>query len=178
MSSLARTEAWLRKFIIKENICPFAHLPYRQGRVRLVEADAKTEEELTRILLAELLYLYEHPREQVETSLVIIPQLFAAFDDFWAYVEWTEVLLEQAGLDGVFQIVGFHPYFRFADSLGPGDAADFVNRSPLPLLHLIREESISEARATYPDIEAIPARNARKLRGMTYTVLQNALRAE
>jgi hypothetical protein len=179
MSTTARIEAWLREFIIRRDICPFAHLPYRQGRVRIVSTEADTEELATQTLLAELLKLYETPREEVETTLLVLPQLFADFEDFWSYVEWIEEeLLEQAGLHGIFQVVGFHPHFRFADSQGPTDAADFTNRSPFPLLHLIRELSITEARATYPNIEDIPAHNAKKLRELGYEVLSQALRAD
>jgi hypothetical protein len=175
MSSLSRIEAWLRQFIIQEDVCPFAHRPYRQGRIRLVDVEAQTEESATQTLLAELLYLYEHPREEVETTLLVLPHLLSDFDDFWAYVEWTEELVEQAGLRGLIQVVGFHPQFRFADSHGVNDAADFVNRSPLPILHLIREVSIAEAREAYPNIQEIPSRNAEKLRQLGYASLQRAL---
>ena len=111
------------------------------------------------------------PRKKLETTILVFPQQLSDFDDFWSYWEWTQSLLEESGTAGLLQIVGFHPDFRFGDS-EPSDLANFVNRSPYPLLHLLREESVSEAVAQYPNIDAIPERNALYLRRLSQATLQ------
>ena len=47
------------------------------------------------------------------------------------------------------------------------DAANFSNRAPYPIFHLLREDSVERVLATYPDPENIPERNIAKLRGMS-----------
>jgi len=46
----------------------------------------------------------------------------------------------------------------FADEV-VDDASNYTNRSPLPLLHLLRESSIERAIASAPNIDQIPERN-------------------
>ena len=52
---------------------------------------------------------------------------------------------------------------RFAD-VAADDPANHTNRSPYPMLHLLREQSVARAVAAHPDPEAIPMRNAARLR--------------
>jgi hypothetical protein len=47
------------------------------------------------------------------------------------------------------------------------DAGNLTNRSPWPILHIIREASIDKALADYPDPEAIPDRNIDKVHSLT-----------
>ena len=78
-------------------------------------------------------------------------------------LELAERLLAQLGYEGVYQIASFHPDYCFADA-DNDDAANFTNRSPYPMLHLLREASLSMAIDNYPDIDAIPQRNVEKAR--------------
>lgn len=166
-----RIQNWLTSFIVGHNICPFAQRPLVRNLVKLEVAEGEEEEELTRSLLQAIQELIITPREELETTLLVVPDQLVDFDDFWSYWEWTQELLKESGAIGLLQIVGFHPDFRFADS-EPEDAANFVNRSPYPLLHLLREDSISEAVDQYPDITGIPERNAVYLRRMSRATLR------
>jgi hypothetical protein len=54
----------------------------------------------------------------------------------------------------------FHPDYLFADA--PADASShYTNRSPFPILHLIREESLEAALEKFPNPENIPLRNVK-----------------
>ena len=66
---------------------------------------------------------------------------------------------------GEIQIASFHPDYRFADA-APDDVANATNRSPHPMLHLLREVSVARAVASHPDPAAIPARNVEQLRAL------------
>jgi len=63
----------------------------------------------------------------------------------------------------VLQGASFHPAYRFADA-EPDDIANATNRSPWPMLHLLREASIDRAVAAFPEAEAIYAANIATLR--------------
>lgn len=173
-----RTAQWVEEFIIAMNICPFAKKPWMKNAVRIRVVEEEQEEALTQALLEELLALSEQPADELETTLLVHPAVLSDFDEFLAYVEWTNEVLEKSGLEGVIQIVGFHPdyYFEGAEQ----DKANYTNRSPYQMLHLIREQSVEEAALSYPNIEGIPERNIELLRKMELADLQKiaALRWE
>lgn len=160
-----RIEEWLESFVIGLNLCPFAKQPWQAGVVKITVVNTEVEEELTQALLKEFLALVELGRDEVETTLVVHPNLLLDFDDFLAYSEWTEELLEKSGLEELIQIVGFHPDYYF-DNTEKSDKGNYTNRSPYPMLHLIRKISVEEAIAGYPNIEEIPTRNVELLRNM------------
>ncbi|HEY2253591.1 MAG TPA: DUF1415 family protein, partial [Planctomycetaceae bacterium] len=47
------------------------------------------------------------------------------------------------------------------------DAGNLTNRSPWPILHILRESSIDQALDDYPDPEAIAVRNIDKMHSLT-----------
>jgi uncharacterized protein len=88
---------------------------------------------------------------------------FLDFNDFLAVADRA---VQQLDLEGVVQIASFHPDYRFADSAGDDDIANFSNRSPFPTLHLLRESSIEAAVAAFPDAADIYERNIETLRSL------------
>ena len=170
MSPVEVVHSWLANFVIGHNICPFAKRPFLQERIRIRVVDTTEEALLTRALLEELSDLVTEDRQKLETSLLVFPNLFPDFDEFWAYWEWTQDLLQESKTEGLVQLVGFHPDFYFGDS-DQEDLANYTNRSPFPLLHLLREESVEEAVAQFSDIDEIPERNAVYLRTLSQKAL-------
>lgn len=162
---------WLANFVVGHNICPFAKKPLAQKRVRIRVLESTEEEELTKALLTELGELVATPRTELETSLLVFPNLLVDFDDFWAYWEWTQELLVATKTEGLVQLVGFHPDFYFGEN-DPADLANYTNRSPYPLLHLLREESVEEAATQFEEIAEISARNMTYLRTLKKELLE------
>jgi hypothetical protein len=76
-----------------------------------------------------------------------------------------EQAVGEAGLTGVIQLASFHPDYRFAGARAD-DPANFTNRSPYPMFHLIREDRLEAALASYRHPERIPERNVRRLRAL------------
>ena len=157
---------WLERVVIGLNLCPFAAAPYRAGRVRFSVSDARTEEALLEDLHGELARMDREPPEELETTLLIVPQVFTDFDAYNQFLEFADALLEQFGWDGCYQIATFHPDYRFAGTAGD-DAGNLTNRSPYPILHLIREASIERALEHFDDPSAIPVRNIRMVESLT-----------
>lgn len=145
------------------NLCPFAAVPWRQGRVRFKLSDATNAQRLAEELAEELLALQAADPLECETTLLIHPGVLANFLDYNDFLDLADRLLEDLALDGVLQIASFHPHYQFADS-DADDAANCTNRSPYPMLHLLREASIEAATKRLSDPDAIYQRNIETLR--------------
>ena len=81
----------------------------------------------------------------------------------WSYskpihLDVADQLLVQMELEGIYQIASFHPDYQF-DGVQVEDPENYTNRSPFPMLHIIREASLERAIADYPDVNDIPIRN-------------------
>jgi hypothetical protein len=160
---LAATRRWLEEAIIGLNLCPFAKSVYVKNQVRLVVSRARHLDAFLDDLDRELELLKNTPSDEVETTLLIHPSLFPdflVFNDFLNVVD--DVLLEHE-LEGVVQVAPFHPDFLF-EGESEGDMSHFTNRSPFPTLHLIREEGLEKAIASYGDTDVIFERNIDVLR--------------
>lgn len=157
------TRRWVSDFVIGLDLCPFARRPSEAGRVRYAVTDAPDADALLSALEAELRMLASAKRTEIETTLLIHPQALADFDDYNDFLPEADRLVRRLGLRGVIQVVGFHPAYRFADTAE--DAAEnWTNRSPHPMLHLLREESVSEVARDEAAMAAIPERNIERLR--------------
>jgi len=149
---------WLSRIVIGLGLCPFAESVFTGDRVRYAVCPRRDPEALLEALGDELLRLVAAPRSDCETTLLIAPNVFPDFLDFNDFVGVAEQLVEDLQLAGTIQIVGFHPKFQFADA--DKDAAkNYTNRSPYPMLHLLREESITEVSGNPDELLAIPKRN-------------------
>jgi uncharacterized protein len=171
---IARTTGWLERAVIGLNLCPFAKAVHVKGQIRYVLSAAATPEALLQDLRRELSSLVETPAEQVDTTLLIHPHVLGDFADYNEFLADADQLLEDLELDGVVQVASFHPDYCFAD--GPSDdPANFSNRSPYPMLHLLREESVSRAVETFPDPAKIYERNIETLRALPRAELAKLL---
>lgn len=162
------TLAWIERVVIGLELCPFARQPVEAGRLRIAVTDTEDPRELLAIVDEELSRLLAEDPRELETSVLVHPRCLEDFEDFNGFFDSIEALLAVRELEGVIQVVGFHPEFRFADA-DPSvadDPANFTNRSPEPMLHLLREDSVARAVAAHPDPAAIPTRNAKLLRSL------------
>lgn len=159
---IADTRRWLERAVIGLNLCPFAKAVVAKGQVRMVLSEARDEATLLSELGAELLRLRDADPAEVDTTLVVHPQVLADFLDYNDFLETADALVGELELEGVLQVASFHPQYQFADS-HPDDIANFTNRSPWPTLHLLREDSVSRAVEAFPDPDAIVERNVATL---------------
>ena len=138
------------------NLCPFARKAMIDNRVRFTVAGAVTEEQLLDELQVEIGLLDHDP--SIETTLLIHPGVLQEFDCYNQFLDSADLLLQILQTEGVYQIASFHPDYRFVGT-GRDDVENFTNRSPYPVLHLIREDSLERALAGFADADRIPARN-------------------
>lgn len=163
---ISRTVAWLENAVIGLNLCPFAKGVHVRGQIRYVVSAATGAKELLRDLKQELRALEAAPPGEIDTTLLIHPR---ALRDFFAYNDFLSVAdaaLVELELEGALQIASFHPDYCFADA-PTDDPANYSNRSPYPMLHLLREDSVARAVDSFPDTSKIYERNLETLRGMS-----------
>jgi hypothetical protein len=161
--AIAATRAWIERAVIGLNLCPFAKAVYVREQIRYVVSVVETVEALLEELERELRFLEETDPEAVDTTLLIHPWVLTGFLDFNDFLAEADEVLTRLELEGVIQIASFHPAYQFAGT-APEDVTNCTNRSPYPMLHLLREASVDRAVAAYPEAEAIYQRNIETLR--------------
>jgi len=160
---IAETSDWIDRVVIGLGLCPFAKAVQTRQLVRYVVTLATTEAELLAVLEAELEALAAADARLVDTTLLIHPHALADFLDYNDFLHDADDKLVELELEGELQIASFHPDYCFADA-PTDDPANYSNRSPYPILHLLREESIDRAVMAFPQPEAIYENNMRALR--------------
>jgi len=163
---LQTTRNWVESVVIDLNLCPFAARELNAGRVRFCLSDASTDTQLLDDLHRELLELDQN--SAIETTLLVHPEALQDFADYNQFLDLADALLQQMDFEGIYQIASFHPEYQFADAAAD-DVSNYSNRSPYPMLHLIREESLERAVANHPDAGQIPKRNIDLLEQMGHT---------
>jgi hypothetical protein len=152
------TRRWLEKAVIGLNLCPFAKAVHAKGQVRFVVSRAASVDALVEDLAAELKALEAADPAVVDTVLLIHPRVLGDFHDYNDFLDIADTLLDELELTGILQIASFHPQYQFAGTQ-PDAIENYTNRSPHPMLHLLREDSVERAVTTYPDVADIPERN-------------------
>lgn len=157
---------WLERVVVGLNLCPFAAAPLRAGRLRLQISAATREAELLDELSTELARLRAVPASCLETTLIAVPQMLEDFGAYTRFLDQVEALLIRDGWAGEVQVASFHPDYQFDGTL-PDEVGNLSNRAPVPLLHLLREDSVSRAVERHPDVDGIPEANIRRLEALS-----------
>jgi hypothetical protein len=163
MNAIAATRHWLEAAVIGLNLCPFARAVHLKQQIRWVESPARDAQGLLDDLVHELRFLAAADPGKVETTLLIHPHALNDFLDYNDFLDVADAAVEDLGLAGVLQVASFHPDYRF-EGTAPDDVENYSNRSPHPMLHLLREDSVARAVAAFPDAAAIYERNIETLR--------------
>lgn len=160
---ILQTRRWIANFVIGFDLCPFASKPFKEDKIHYRVYEGTDLEELAIALTEELLRITNEPATKVETSLVIHPNILQDFHDYNDFLEAVDSILVKMNLMGVIQVATFHPDYQFADTQ-LHDLENYTNRSPYPMLHLLREASVELAVEHYEDVAEIPSRNIAKMK--------------
>ena len=171
---ISQCRAWVEQFIQARSICPFAAKVIATGVLsyRCLESADNHD------VLTELITMIQSMQttNEPETTLVILPAWQDDFDDFLILTDIARSLISEYALEADYQLANFHPDYLF-DNEARASASHFTNRSPWPMIHILRQASISEALEHYPDPETIPARNITKMQSIGAPALQQQLSA-
>lgn len=174
---VADTRHWLQRIVIGLGLCPFAAAPFSAGRIAYTVCETGDDEAVYQAFVKTLEGLLLAPVGEQETALLIVPQGLASFDDYLDVLEMLEQAIEHGGFAGMVQLASFHPAYCFDDAPAD-DPANFSNRSPFPMFHLIREAELAAALQAYPDPENIPERNVARLRELGVEGIQARLKED
>lgn len=147
---------WVDKVVVKHHFCPFAQREVENDTVHYSLFSGEGIEESLHCLIEECSLLDSD--KTIETTLIVFENIFGSFDEFLDVVELAEQLMDESGYRGIYQLANFHPDYCF-DDVEEDDASNYTNRSPLPMLHLIREKSMEVALESYPEPDLIPEKN-------------------
>jgi hypothetical protein len=167
----ARIRTWLAELVVGLNLCPFARPLMGADNLRIAVCDSADTASARRRFLQELDLLQRSSEREIATTLLAFPATLGEFVDYLDFLDETQALLVEAGLAGVVQLASFHPRYQFAGE-PPGAASHYSNRSPYPLVHLLREDMLSRVLAEDSDPQEIPARNIATLEAIGVTALE------
>jgi len=165
---------WLDAVVVALDLCPFAQRELAGDRVRFAVTEATTETQLLTALRHELALLNDDP--STETALLIHPNVLDDFYDYNEFLADADALLVEMGWEGVYQIASFHPRYQFAGTQ-VDDAENYTNRSPYPMLHVIREASLERVITEFPDVDQIPGRNIKLMNRLGTEKMQALVQA-
>jgi hypothetical protein len=155
---------WIEQAVIGLDLCPFAAKVFDTDQIRYAVSSSTRIDTLMLELHEEFNLLDNNP--SIETTLVIIHQQLDDFDSYNQALDYVDDLLDKYGWTGVYQVASFHPQYQFADT-DVNDRENWSNRSPYPILHLLRESSLEKAIQSFPESDAIPQANIAKMKALS-----------
>lgn len=155
-AEVSATKQWLEEIIIGLNFCPFAKKEFVNNTICYYKSAAEQVKPALHTLIEQCHFLLQN--EKVETTLIIYSEGFRSFERYLDLVDYANDLLIESGFEGIFQLATMHPEYCFAD-VDYDDASNYTNRSPYPMIHIIRESSMSRVLSVYKDPESIPENN-------------------
>lgn len=156
------TKQWIERLVIGLNLCPFAKYSFSDDLIHYQLSDSDD----FRLMMEELVDLIQKlkstEREEISNAFIIYTEDVSF--EFLLDLEYSLLgVLEEAGWDTEFQTVVFHPQFRY-EGEDINAHGNFTNRSPYPMIHVLRAEEVSEAISKTINVDMIPDHNAAKLK--------------
>ena len=151
-----QTRNWIKTVVVGCNFCPFAAREMKQDSIYYHVEMGNSIAACNDALVNEFARLDND--DSIGTTLIILPEMFHKFSEYLDYVAFAESILKKKKYTGIYQLASFHPLYQFAGT-NVEDAVNYTNKSIYPMLHILREDKITEALLKYPDPEGIPDRN-------------------
>ncbi|MBT5889681.1 MAG: DUF1415 domain-containing protein [Halieaceae bacterium] len=167
-NSIITTQRWIQSFVVELNLCPFAQHVTARDVIRYTACAKESLQDILHALHEEMDWLDSDP--ETETSFLILTSGMKDFSDFNDCLAMAQELLVMMNWVGRYQLVGFHPHHQF-DGTDPDDAENYTNRSPYPMVHILRESSVTQAVDATANIALIPKRNTDTLNQLGVEVL-------
>jgi hypothetical protein len=170
---IEHTKKWIESVVIGLNLCPFAKHPYQNNKIHFAEIDSNEDETILNAIATEMLFLAKTEATEIETSILIAPQL-TDFEEYLDFLDIANVIVEELELEGIIQVASFHPDYQFAET-DPKDVENYTNRAPYPMFHFLRENSVEKALLAFPEAKNVPERNIQTMRKLGHEGIQELL---
>lgn len=179
------TRRWVERVVIGKKLCPWASAVQTTMRISVLQeytsnewkrGNAAKQIDLTSAILTEATKLSRLGPQH--TTLVVLPNFSDCFDSYLEVTSAVEGLLETEQLSSLIQVATFHPLYLFQDS-SPDDPSNYSNRSPYPIVHLLKTPDVTEAirqwEATGQSTDTIWKANIEKMRSAGVKALRQLL---
>jgi uncharacterized protein len=153
---IVTTKNWIEKVVIGCNFCPFASKVYIDNSIYYIVVDDMHTDCYKAALINVCKYLDKH--NAISTAFIIFSKAYPGFNSYLTMLSKANRILEKYNYDGVYQLASFHPEYVFQDAL-VNDATNYTNKSPFPMLHILREIDVTKAIKHFGDTKIIPERN-------------------
>ena len=163
MENVNIIEKWIKSIIVGLNLCPYAKQPFESGKIKINICESEHIQLMFDSVIKEIEAL--NTNADFETTLVAFPIYENTFKEFYSFSMLIEEALEDANLLKDFQIVAFHPEFEF-EGVDKSERINLVNRSPYPLIHILKSQSIANLNLTPSEGEDISRKNEEILNNM------------
>lgn len=161
MAEIEQTKNWLENIVIQLGLCPFAAKVFYENQIlfQSIEFDdihtlgQSINESIQTILDIDSTYT---------TALLVITSGLSTFDDYLEAFYTIEERIANDQQDEHIQLASFHPHYQF-EGTAPNDPSNSTNRSPYPIIHILRTDLVEKAIEGYPDIHSVPSNNIKKM---------------
>ena len=157
-TSVKAVKEWIQQFIIKHDICPFAAYSIDQHQLEFYTSASQDIESSLVDMASFLRDLSFAKKGEVTNAICIFYQWEVSFLTFIDFYYLGVDLLAEMKLESEFQLIAFHPDYVF-EGESPDAHSHFTNRSPYPLIHIVKVEDMEKAIKSYGDTTAIYKRN-------------------
>jgi hypothetical protein len=166
------TMQWVDDIVIHHNFCPFASFVRTPNQIHCCVL-AGNAGDVLEALFIELKRLDN--AEDIATTLMILANpSFTDFNEYLDVLAIAESMLHDWGFSGRYQLASFHPKYVFEGN-SENDSENYTNRSPYPLLHIIRESDIARYMKNEEDAEKIYTHNIAKAKELGCPYFENML---
>ncbi len=170
---IEHTKRWIESVVIGLNLCPFAKHPYKNAKIRYTEIDSNEDETILNAIATEMLFLAKSDPIELETSILIVPQL-TDFEEYLDFLDIANVIVDELELEGVIQVASFHPDYQF-EGTDSGDVENYTNRAPYPMFHFLREDSVEKALLAFPEAKHVPEKNIETMKKLGHKGISELL---
>lgn len=155
------TRNWVNRVVVGKRLCPWAKkaVELDEFKVQVLpnfterdwfNADASKKGPLISTVLKEA-KLLARPQNIGATTLIVLPSFAPSrFDAYLDLVEGVQDLINTERLSKFVQMASFHPQYQFAGTEVEA-AENYTNRSPFPILHLLRVADMTKAIKNFED---------------------------
>ncbi len=155
---IINTKNWVEEFVIGLSLCPFAKSPFENGSVRIVESSSILIDKWAETFIKECNAIVQTDIKSLSNTLIVFPYGLEDFYFFLDILETFQEMLEKSQLDDTIQLASFHPHYQF-EGVEVDDVRNYTNRSPYPIIHLLRVIEVENAIVHHGNTDEIPIRN-------------------
>jgi len=170
---LILTQRWLSEVVINLGLCPFAHEVIAKDKLFYNLLAFDKADMFIDIFNTTAKHILD-PETKETTAILIIEKGLDSFTDYMNVYNALEDHLTNVELSSEIQLASFHPDYQFEGTRF--DAVEnYTNRSPFPLIHLLKVAEVEQAIALHPDIDKVPITNIETMKKLGLVGVQRIL---